>query len=372
MRISPLILYLFNMSVPNIPSLSKIIHNGSEGGHEFARIMNQLLFEDSQMYDYHFQSYSDSAGDFKGVDALMEKGLKKIGLQYKFFEGNPKNNKNVLKKSLINAIESFPDMDEWVLVTPDNFTRHGMSWLEEISSITEIKVKHWGHSEILAFMLKFPQIGKKYYSPHVFRSYNAYLDREPTKSEINDFFNQFNDPEIDQRIIFLQAQPNLIDFKKVFSSDIYKEVSDNFHLLYRDVFDLDESLNSKKADGLIRIGASTIEDMRNGVDKLPGGMSMVLKEYNCFQPNITFYTVKVGGISYSVWCFVNGRWVFIPKPWRVIYNIYGLKQNKETNRLISSLHWLGYGKNLSNENSARPKMIINRIIHGLISKNDKD
>jgi|GEM_PF-2654553 len=357
------------MSIPNIPSLSKIIHQGSEGGLEFARIMNQLLFEDSQMYDYHFQSYSDSAGDFKGVDALMEKGLNKIGLQYKFFEGNPKNNKSNLKNSLLNAVESFPDMDEWILVTPDNFTRHGMSWLEEISGLTEIKVKHWGHSEILAFMLKFPQIGKKYYSPQVFRNYNSYLDREPTKSEINDFFNQFNDTEVDPRIIFLQAQPNLIDFKKVFSNDIYKEVSDNFYLLYRDIFDFDKSKDLKKSGKPIRISSSTIEDMQNGKDKLPGGMSMVLKEYNCFQPNITFYTVKVGGISYSVWCFVNGRWVFIPKPWRVIHNIYGLKKNKEINRLISWLYRLGYGKNLSIENSGRPKMIINRIIHGLISKN---
>jgi hypothetical protein len=360
------------MSIPNVPSLSKLIHHGSEGGQEFARILNQLLFEDSQLCDYYFQSYSDSAGDFKGVDALMEKGLKKIGLQYKFFEGNPKNNKSDLKKSLFNAIENFRDMDEWILVTPDNFTRQGMTWLEEISSLTTIKVKHWGHSEILAFMLKFPQIGKKYYSSKVFRNYNTHIDREPTKSEINDFFNQFNNPEIDGRIIFLQAQPNLIDFKKVFSDDIYKEVSDSFHLLYRDVFDFDESLNSKKDGGLIRVGVSTIDDMRNGVDKLPGGMSMVLKEYNCFQPNVVFYSLKVGGMSYSVWCFVNGRWVFIPKPWRVIYSVYGLRQNKGINKLIWLLSWFGYGKYLRNKNSGNTKMLVNRIIHGLISKNSKD
>lgn len=356
------------MSIPNIPSLSKIIHHGSEGGHEFARIMNQLLFEDSQMYDYHFQSYSDSAGDFKGVDALMEKGLRKIGLQYKFFEGNPKNNKSDLRKSLLNAVENFPDMDEWILVTPDNFSRHGMAWLEEISSLTPVKVKHWGHSEILAFMLKLPHIGKKYYPPQVFKNYITYLDREPTKSEVNDFFSQFNDPEVDPKMIFFQAQPNLIDFKKIFSPDIYKEASDNFHLLYRDVFDLDESLNPKKRDGAIRVYASTIEDIRNGVDNLPGGMSMVLKEYNCFQQDVVFYTLKVGGMSYSAWCFVNGRWVFIPKPWRVIYSIYGLRQNREINNLIKWLDSFGYGKILRTGNSANAKMVVNRIIHGLISK----
>jgi hypothetical protein len=354
------------MSIPNVLSLSKIIHQGSEGGLEFARILNKLLFEDSQMYDYHFQSFSDSAGDFKGVDALMEKGLKKIGLQYKFFEGNPKKNKANLKQSLFNAIENFPDMDEWILVTPDNFTRHGMKWLEDISSLTNVRVKHWGHSEILTFMLKYPQIGKKYYSPKVFQNYSSYIDREPTKSEINDFFNQFTNPEIDPRIIFFNAQPNLIDLKKVFSEEVYKEMSDNVHILYRDIFESDDSLNSANRDkSSVQITCSTVEDMKNGNNKLPGGMAMVLKEYNCFKPNITFYTVNASGVSYSVWCFVNGRWIFIPKPWRMIYGIYGLRKNKEINRIIRLLKILGVKTN----DSTNSNMVINRIIHGLGSKN---
>lgn len=356
------------MSIPNVPSLFKIIHHGSEGGHEFARILNQLLFEDSQMYDYHFQSYSDSAGDFKGVDAIIERGLKKIGLQYKFFEGDAKKGRISIKKSLINAIDSFPDMDEWVLVTPDNFTRYGMSWLEEVSFQMGIKVKHWGHSEILTFMLKFPQIGKKYYSPQTFRSYNTYLDKEPTKAEINDFFNQFNNPEVDQKMVFFQAQPNLNDFKKIFSNNIYREVSDIYHLLYGDTSDSNNSSSSKKLGGVIKVGSSSIDDILNGVDQLPGGMSMVFKEYDCFQRNITFYTANIGGISFSVWCFVNGRWVFIPKPWRIIYTLYGLKNSKEINRLIKWLSWLGYGKFLRTENSASSKMIVSRIIHGLSPK----
>ncbi|ASO06042.1 hypothetical protein [Arenibacter algicola] len=356
------------MSIPNIPSLSKIIHHGSEGGQEFARVMNQLLFEDSQLYDYHFQSYSDSAGDFKGVDAIIERGLKKIGLQYKFFEGDPKKGKAGIKKSLINAIDSFPDMDEWVLVTPDNFTTHGMTWLNELSLKFDVRVKHWGHSEILNFMLKFPQIGKKYYSNEVFRSQNAYLDREPTKAEINAFFSQFNNPEVDQKMMFFQAQPNLNDFRKIFSNNIYREVSDLYYLLYSETFNSDIMATSKKLGGAIKVGVSSVDDIEKGVDQLPGGMSMAFKEFDCFQKNVSFYSVNVGGVSFSVWCFVNGRWVFISKPWRIINTIYGLRNNSGINRIIKWLRWLGYGKFLRTENSASSKTIVSRIIHGLSTK----
>ncbi|WP_350292677.1 hypothetical protein [uncultured Croceitalea sp.] len=356
------------MSIPNIPSLSKIIHHGSEGGQEFARAMNQLLFEDSQLYDYHFQSYSDSAGDFKGVDAIMERGLKKIGLQYRFFEGNPKKEKINIKKSLIKAVESFSDMDEWILVTPDNFTRHGMSWLEEVSLKIDMKVKHWGHSEILSFMLKYPQIGKKYYSAEVFRSHNAYLDREPTKAEINAFFNQFNDPEIDQQMIFFHAQPNLHDFRKIFSNDIYREVSDFYNLLHGETFNSNGIATPKKISGAIKVCVSSVDDIEKEVDQLPGGMSMAFKEFDCFQKNVSFYSVNVGGVSFSVWCFVNGRWVFVSKPWRIINAIYSLRNNRGINRLIKWLRWLGYGKFLRTENSASSKTIVSRIIHGLSTK----
>ncbi|WP_428740319.1 hypothetical protein [Tenacibaculum sp.] len=353
------------MSIPNTPSLSKLIKSGSEGGHEFARIINQLLFEDSQMYDYYFQSYSDSAGDYKGVDALMEKGLKKIGLQYKFFEGNPKSNKSDLKKSLFNAIDNFPNMDEWILVTPDNFTKHGMQWLDETASLTNITIKHWGHSEIITFMLKYPQIGKKYYHPQVFQNYISSLDREPTKSELNDFFNQFTNPEIDRRVIFLNAQPNITDIKKIFSEDIYKEVSDNMYLLYRDVFESDKSLESDYRDiSNLKILSTSVQELNERRSNLPGGMAMVQDEYECFNPNITFYTIKVGGISYSVWCFVNGKWVFIPKPWRMIYSIYGLRESKKINRIIRWLKILGVKTN----ELKTVDIVVNYIIHGLNSK----
>ncbi|CAL2064104.1 hypothetical protein [Tenacibaculum sp. 190524A05c] len=354
------------MSIPNVPSLSKIINQGSEGGLEFARVMNQLLFEDSEICGYYFQSFSDSAGDYKGVDALMEKRYKKIGLQYKFFEGNPKNNKSDLKKSLFNAIDNFPDMDEWILVTPDNFTKHGMQWLDEIASLTNITVKHWGHSEILTFMLKLPQIGRKYYDINVFRNHYAYIDREPSQTEINNFFNQFITPEIDLNQLFAQAQPNIMDFKKIFSEQIYREVSDNYYSLYKDLLEFENISTSDFLNKDIRIYKSTIADMENKKDMLPGGMRMVMEEFNCFKRNSVFYTLKIGGMTSNVWCFVNSRWIFLPKPWRIIYSIYDLRNSKELNFLIKCFKWLGYGNNLNEKNSTGLSILANRIIHGLI------
>ncbi len=85
------------MSIPNVPSLTKLIQSGSEGGLEFSRILNQLLFEDSQMYHYYFQSFSDSSGDYKGVDALMERGFKKLDFNINFLKETQKITNPALK-----------------------------------------------------------------------------------------------------------------------------------------------------------------------------------------------------------------------------------------------------------------------------------
>ncbi len=266
---------------------------------------------------------------------------------------------------MLNAIDNFPEMDEWILVTPDNFTKHGMLWIEELSKLTNITVKHWGHSEILSFMLKFPQIGKKYYSDNLFRNYNSYINREPTKSEINDFLNQFINPDIDRRIIFFNSQPNISDIKIIFNEAIYKQVSNNLHLLYRDVFESDKSLDRVNNDiTKLKIISTSVQDLNNGKSKLPEGMLSIQEEYNCFNPNITFYTIKVGGISYSVWCFVNGKWVFIPKPWRMISSIYYVKNNKEINRLI---RWLKFFRFKMNSLKS-VDIAVNHIINELNSK----
>lgn len=357
------------MSLPNLPSLSKIIGHGSEGGQEFARILNQLLFKDSYLNGYYFQSIDDSAGDYKGVDSIMKKGLTQIGFQYKFIVGSPDSkNKNTIKNSLVGAIKKFPEMEEWILVTPDNFNRYGMEWLEEISIKHSITIKHWGHSEIISFMLKFPNIGNKYYSQQVFKNHLNTLDRKASKEDISLYFNQFSDPNILRKNLFFQAQPNVSDCKKIFSLDIYKEVSDNINILYRDVFDSDRSINEHSSgNGELYVVQSSVEEIKNGKNNMPGGIEMIIDEFNCFLPETTFYSLSVDGIRYSVWFFVNGKWVFVPKPWRMIRAMYDLKKDKKTKRLIRYFKLLGMEKVLNQEDSSESKMLVNRIIHGLTS-----
>ena len=51
------------MALPNVTSLSQRIKPGSQGGLEFAEVMNHLLDKEANQKDYRFISSSDASGD---------------------------------------------------------------------------------------------------------------------------------------------------------------------------------------------------------------------------------------------------------------------------------------------------------------------
>ena len=175
------------MAIPNLPSLFQKIAKGSEGGLEFARVMNLLMVAEGKERAYEVIISSDSSGDFKGVDSIIKDQPQNkdfflhTGLQYKFFPSNlTSHHKNDIKKSLLNAIEKFPEMKNWIIVTPEDFSKKDMEWLESIKaeyqSIPSLddffenpeknrfEIFHWGHTNILSLMLKHPEIAKHYYN----------------------------------------------------------------------------------------------------------------------------------------------------------------------------------------------------------------
>jgi len=171
------------MPIPNVSTLSKRINKGSEGGNEFARIMNLLLIAECKECSIDFVTFSDSQGDYRGVDSYAHKwGIHYEGFQYKFYSCPlSSNHKSLIKKSLEGALEKFKELRSWVLVTPDNFGMGDMEWFEQLKdkyefnpSIAEsvegktpFRIKHWGHNKIIALFLNHPQIGNRYY-PELF------------------------------------------------------------------------------------------------------------------------------------------------------------------------------------------------------------
>jgi len=76
------------MPIPNVSTLYQRLKKGSEGGREFARIMDLLLLADSKENNYPFTTFDDEMGDAFGVDSFGSVGYRDtkgvLGYQYKF------------------------------------------------------------------------------------------------------------------------------------------------------------------------------------------------------------------------------------------------------------------------------------------------
>jgi hypothetical protein len=178
------------MPIPNIATLYQQICKGAEGGHEFARIMNLLLTAEGKEIGSLVKIISDSIGDYKGVDCILEQRLANkdfhayLGFEFKFFPSNLNNSqKQKIRKSLDKAIENFPEMDNWTLITPEDFNKNDMKWFDELAQeynciyslkdkinlftsglpAKEFTIHHIGHTQIVEMALRHPHIGIRYF-----------------------------------------------------------------------------------------------------------------------------------------------------------------------------------------------------------------
>lgn len=360
------------MSIPNVSTLYYRINRGSEGGSEFSRIITQLLIEDSIENSYDLKTFSDASGDYKGVDLIQKKNSIKKGIQCKFYPSpfSP-NHKTEIKKAIKKALIDFDDMDEWILITPEDGLKSDMKWLDELIVEFDITICHWGHSRIVNLMLKYPSISEKYYPEFSIKPTVKNNSNAPLEEDIK-YFNIFLNPDVDPALIFLKAQPTLADCKAIFSQNYYKEFSDFYYIDYRELADSFigkmNSLNKDRFD----IKSSTYNEILNGKHNLPGGMGWLVNDYSALNPNSVFYVVSFKsmnaehGISFSVWCFINNRWVFFPKPWRAISIINGMNNDKDLNRLIKYLKFFGIGKKLQKQYKNGALLGANHIIRKLI------
>ncbi len=360
------------MSIPNVSTLYQRINKGAEGGLEFARIINLLMLSESSKEDFQFTCYSDAAGDYKGVDSIMVKGIIKSGLQYKFLPSPFKSDHRAqIKSSFKKAVKEFSEMDQWILIIPEDPNRFDIMWAEEISKELDKPVIIWGHSKIISLMLSHRHIGEQYYPDLNYKPIR--ISNEPTQEDIN-YFNEFLKPDADIALLMLKAQPTLSDCKAVFTAEYYKEVSDMYYLQYRNMLDdaTDPySLKTKKAFG---IRSSTSEEIMEERHVLPGGMHMMQEKHKVLNSNMRFYGVSFKdegedyGVSFAVWCFLNGRWVFFPKPFRIIGSINSMRNDRDLNFMIKVFKWFGFEKTLQKGYKNRYLMAVNHIVYKLASQ----
>jgi hypothetical protein len=164
--------------LPDVKSLYDILPKGAEGGKEFGRIVDLLLFHEARREGKKLSIFSDSAGDYFGLDSFEGDSFRKegtTGYQYKFFP-SPLSaaHRAEIKKSLERTIKNQAKLKlkKWILVTPQDLTESAVrrdlgdvTWFEGLRDALNVKfeLEHWGHRKLQSLFLQTSYLCLFYY-----------------------------------------------------------------------------------------------------------------------------------------------------------------------------------------------------------------
>jgi energy-coupling factor transporter ATP-binding protein EcfA2 len=164
--------------MPEVNSLAKILPSGVDGGKEFARIVDLLLFYAANRNGDTVNLFSDRSGDYYGLDSVQENFFrteKTTGYQYKFFSSPLSDNH---RREIVAAVKKAHDnqkhlkLKKWILVTPDDLIESStrrlggdVSWFQNLKSELGLKfnIEHWGHRKLQALFIETPRLCLYYY-----------------------------------------------------------------------------------------------------------------------------------------------------------------------------------------------------------------
>ena len=163
--------------LPAVRSLSHILPKGTEGGKEFARIVDILLFHRLRRESGDLTLLNDASGDYAGLDSFSEslRRSDRTGYQYKFYPSPLSDaHRANIRKALVNANEhrSESKIAKWIIVTPDDLTSSAVrseggdiKWIEALRNEWKGKlvIEHWGHTALLSMFLETPSLLLYYY-----------------------------------------------------------------------------------------------------------------------------------------------------------------------------------------------------------------
>jgi len=164
--------------LPEVKILYDILPKGAEGGKEFARIVDLLLFHEARRKSKKITIFNDAAGDFNGLDSFEGDAFRRegtTGYQYKFYPSplSAKHRKEI-EDSLerTGAAQEQLKLKKWVLVTPQDLTESAtrktggdVTWFEGLRKKTPLKfqVEHWGHRKLQGLFLETRPLSLFYY-----------------------------------------------------------------------------------------------------------------------------------------------------------------------------------------------------------------
>jgi len=166
--------------LPEVKTLYEMLPKGTEGGKEFARIVDLLLFHEARRSGKNITIFSDMAGDYHGLDSFERDVFRQegtTGYQYKFYPSplSAEHRQSIaqsLKKAAENQEQLKRKLRKWILVTPQDLTESAtrksggdVTWFESLRDELglEFELEHWGHRKLLSFFLETRYLCLRYY-----------------------------------------------------------------------------------------------------------------------------------------------------------------------------------------------------------------
>jgi len=165
--------------LPEQKSLYQILPKGTDGGKEFSRIVDLLIFHEGRRSGRSTLLFSDAAGDYRGLDSMSgDASLRRegaTGYQYKFYPSPlSSEHRRSIEESLLRSAGSAAELKlkRWVLVTPEDLlessTKAGggdVSWFQGLRGKHSLKfeLEHWGHKKLLGLFMQTPFLCLYYY-----------------------------------------------------------------------------------------------------------------------------------------------------------------------------------------------------------------
>lgn len=168
----------------------------------------------------------------------------------------------------------------------------------------------------------------------------------PTNADFDRYFNKFLNSEIDSNTLLFNAQPSLGDCRQVFSDEYYLLIHQMYSVFYFSMLERGDNMNDKVHDkDVYHVSSSDLTEIKDKNHKLPGGMSEIAGELR--PGKFRYHSISFKkrseqyGMSFSIWIFLNGRWVFFPKPWRLVLGIKELKNHQGLKALVRIMSFFG-------------------------------
>jgi NACHT domain len=186
--------------LPEVKTLYELLPKGAEGGREFARVVDLLLFQEARRDGKKISLFSDVAGDYYGLDSFEGDVFRKEGTrgyQYKFY---PSPLSNAHRKEIANSLKTAASrqkelkLKRWILVTPQDLLesatrkeRGDLTWFESLRSDLNLQfeIEHWGHKKLLSLFLQTPSLCLFYY-PELTANDSARKTIEDTRRRYDD------------------------------------------------------------------------------------------------------------------------------------------------------------------------------------------